>query len=54
MRTLGFVVCAAVALFATACGDGGSKGGAPTPPQIMAPPTGQPVNPGMPAPSLPK
>src|SRR5262245_32005508 len=54
MRALGFVVCSAVALFVTACGDGSSKGGAPTPPTLMAPPTGQPVNPGMPVPSLPK
>src|SRR5262245_458465 len=43
MRWFGFVVWSAVALFVTGWGDGGSKGGGPTAPTLMAPPTGQPV-----------
>ena len=53
MRVLAMVVCVAAALLATAC-DGGSKGGAATPAKIMDPPKGDPVNPAMPAPSMPK
>jgi hypothetical protein len=53
MRLCGVILCAAAALLAAAC-DGGKKGGAQTPATLMAAPTGDPVNPGMPTPNVPK
>jgi len=48
------VFCMGVLLLAAACDSGAKKGGAQTPATLMAPPTVDPVNPGMPTPNLPK